>query len=237
MGMFYKFALNIAVLMRRSTVFVIFFTLLFPKAQSQVFHAGIMAGVTICDVHRFDPIDRDNDFHKLGLAAGGLVNTKMGNSSLIQMELAYIMKGSSMSSDTSNNNQYYNLGLHYVDISILLKQAIKFKIKENTFDRLGVEAGLTAGTPVLTNFSIQGLSQDININKFDLELLAGIYYNVFSGFYLSLRYSNSIIHAIKHDSKAVNFYPYFTWQNGNNLVFQITFGFVFGSGKNGKKED
>jgi len=220
--------------MRHSILFILIFILCFSRLQSQSFHAGIIAGATVTDVNGIDQTDNDNDFHKLGFSLGGLVNQKIGNSSLIQMELAYIQKGSAQPVDSGYVP--YTLNLNYVDISLLVKHGVKFRTKKTTVDKLGFEVGLTAGTPVKSSFTINGVKQSVyDMNKLDLELLAGINYNFTPGFYLSLRYSNSLIHAIKHDSSFVNFYPFFTWQKGNNLVFQMTLGFILFNGKNDKQ--
>jgi len=199
---------------------------------AQSFHAGFMLGPAITDIDGADLTDNDNDFHKLGFSLGGLVNQKIGKSSLMQMELAFIQKGSSQPLDSGYIP--YRINLNYADVSLLLKQAIKFNVNKEAVDKFGVEIGLTAGSLISTsykdssNINIKGA---ININKFDLELFAGIYYNFTPGLFLSLRYSNSIIHAIPHQSSFTNFYPYFTPQKGNNLVFQMTLGFVFGNKK------
>jgi hypothetical protein len=217
--------------MKHSIFFILIFILFFFKAQSQSFHAGIIAGPTVTDIAGADLTDNDNDFHKLGFSLGGLVNHKIGKSSIIQMELAYIQKGSSQPYDSGYVP--YKINLNYIDISLLLKQAIHINVNKKTMGKFGVEIGLTTGSLISSGFKDStNMKGPINVNKLDLELLAGIYYNFTPGFYLSLRYSNSIIHAIPHQSNFENFYPYFTMQKGNNLVFQMTLGFVF----NGKKD-
>lgn len=216
--------------MKRYLFFILPFTLLFIKAQSQSFHAGFMLGPTMTDVDGADLTDNDNDFHKLGFSLGGLVNQKIGKSSFIQMELAYIQKGSSQPVDSGSSFIPYTLNINYVDISLLVKQGLKLNVSNKAVDKFGLELGLTMGTPVKSSFTQNGIKEPVdNINKFDLELLAGIYYNFTPGFYLSFRYSNSILHAIKHDASFVNVYPDFTFQKGNNLVCQLTLGFVFGN--------
>jgi len=204
--------------------------LIFSKVQSQSFHAGFIGGATITDVAGVDLTDSDNDFHKLGFSLGGLVNHKIGKSSLMQMEIAYIQKGSSQSYDSIYIP--YTLSLNYIDVSLLLKHGLKFSFMKRPVDRLGVEAGFTVGTPFKSTYYFNGIEYPAVMSKFDLELLAGMYYNFTPGFYMSLRYSNSIIHAIPHQSNFINIYPYSTFQKGNNLVFQITLGLVLKNEKN-----
>jgi hypothetical protein len=196
-----------------------------------------MLGPAITDIDGADLTDNDNDFHKLGFSIGGLVNQKIGKHALAQMELAFIQKGSSQPVNLDSSGRYlfvpYTINLNYLDVSLLVKQGLGYSKKAN-YDKFGVEFGLTMGNLVGSSFKdssnmlIKGLT---SINKFDLELLAGVYYNFTPGFFLDVRYSNSIIHAIKHDAGFVNVYPYFTFQKGNNMVFQITLGFEFGNKK------
>jgi hypothetical protein len=221
--------------MKRSIFLILSFILLFIKAQSQTFHGGFMLGPTMTDIAGADLTDNDNDFHKLGFSIGGLVNQNIGKHSLVQMELAFIQKGSSQPYgqmiDSLSHYIPYTINLNYVDISLLVKQALGTNSKAG-FDKFGVEVGLTMGSLVGSSFKDSTyIKQPININKFDLELLAGVYYNFTPGFFLSCRYSNSIIHAIPHQSNFQNFYPYFTMQKGNNMVLQLTLGFVFGNKK------
>ena len=213
--------------MRQFILISSFFILFFAKVQSQGFHAGLIAGPVISDVAGADLTDNDNDFHKLGFSIGGLVNHKIGKAGLIQMEIAYIQKGSSQPPDSTLSNEYYSLALNYIDVSLLLKHVITFNFRKKPIDKLGFEAGLTSGTPFKSTYSYKSIEYTPNVNKLDLELLVGLYFNFTPRFFMSLRYSNSIIHAIPHQSKYVNFYPYATFQKGNNLVYQITFGYVF----------
>jgi opacity protein-like surface antigen len=221
--------------MKRSIFFILLFTLFIIKAQAQGFHAGFMLGPAITDIDGADLTDNDNDFHKLGFSIGGLVDRQIGKHAFAQMELAFIQKGSSQPADLDSAGRYlfipYTINLNYLDISLLVKQGLGYS-KKSGFDKFGVEVGLTMGDLVGSSFKDSTYTkQPININKFDLELLAGVYYNFTPGFYLDVRYSNSIIHAIPHQSNFQNFYPYFTMQKGNNLVFQLTLGFVFGNKK------
>lgn len=221
--------------MKRSIFFILLFTLFIIKAQAQSFHAGFMLGPTMTDIDGADLTDNDNDFHKLGFSIGGLVNRKIGKHAFAQMELAFIQKGSSQPVNLDSSGRYlfvpYTINLNYIDISLLVKQGVAYS-KKDGFDKFGVEVGLTIGDLLSSSFKDStNMKGPIKINPFDLELLAGVYYNFTPGFYLDVRYSNSIIHAIPHQSNFENFYPYATFQKGNNLVLQLTLGFVFGNKK------
>jgi hypothetical protein len=69
---------------------------------------------------------------------------------------------------------------------------------------------------------------DVNtFNKTDLSLLIGLDYNFSAHTALSFRYSNSLIPAVKHDAYPGYFFIY-SFNTGNNLVFQMSLKFVFG---------
>ena len=215
--------------MKRFILLNVFITLFLLEASAQLFRAGILAGAAITDIAGADLVDRDNDFNKWGFSLGGLVNTNISPKSLIQMEIVYIQKGTSQ---LANLDSSYIIALNYIDVSFVLKHTIRFKIKGIPRDRFGIEEGITTGTIVGSHFTYQSNDLPItNLNKIDLSLLLGINYKINSHLFLSLRYSNSIIHAIKHTSNYLNIYPYTTFNNGNNLVYQITLGYVFNKTK------
>jgi len=218
--------------MKRFILLIVFITIFLFETSAQLFRAGILAGAAITDIAGADLVDRDNDFHKWGFSLGGLVNTNISPRSLIQMEIVYIQKGTSQLADSTGNNGYYTLALNYIDVSLVLKHTIRFKIKGIPRDRFGIEEGITTGTIISSRFSYQSNDLPItNLNKIDLSLLLGVNYKINSHLFLSLRYSNSIVHAIKHTSNYLNIYPYTTFNNGNNLVYQITLGYVFNKTK------
>ncbi|HTA27224.1 MAG TPA: hypothetical protein VK809_05515, partial [Bacteroidia bacterium] len=59
----------------------------------------------------------------------------------------------------------------------------------------------------------------------------GVYYNVTPHFYVEGRYNNSITSALVADNtNQGSFYNiyYGTWNNGHNVAFSLTLGFIFG---------
>lgn len=206
------------------------FTLLSLVAGAQRFRAGIFAGPTITDVDGTDLIDKDNDFYKFGFTAGGLVNTKISPKSIVQMEIAFTEKGSQQLPDSTHNNNYYHLALNYVDVTLLWKHQLRLSINKNPTDKFGFEGGITFGTLVYSLYTVKSQPQPITLTTTDASLLVGLYYNFTPNFYFSGSYSNSIIPVIKHNafpSGAYGLY-YSTWNKGNNLMFQLTLGIIFG---------
>ena len=224
--------------MKPLILLILLTTIYWSKTSAQIFNAGIIAGTSMTDINGADKVDNDNDFHKWGFTLGGLVNAKISKSSLFQMELAYIQKGTYQppQSDSMGNNISYKIALNYIDVSLLLKHKIKFNMNKEKVSKFGIEEGITFGTLVNDRYTLNGSDLPIpngTYNKTDLSLLLGINYDITSNFFLSLRYSNSIVHAISHTSNYFNFYPFATFNKGNNLVFQLTLGYVF----NKKKKD
>ena len=208
-------------------ILIIFPVIIFTcNIKSQNFHGGLFAGPTITDVNGADIYDGDNDFHKLGYTFGGFVNKKISEKSKMQLEIAYTQKGSSTPPDSTHTNLYYTLVLNYFDINILYKHQIHLN-KKNDKDRLGYEIGITTGSLVSSNYSVQSMKQPpLKLNKFQLCYTLGLTYNLSQRIFISGRYSNSIIHAIKRDGFGAP--VVYTWNKGNNMVFQIAFGFMLG---------
>ena len=228
--------------MKHLILLILLTTIYISKTSAQIFNAGIIAGTSITDIDGSDLVDHDNDFHKWGFTFGGLVNAKISKASFFQMELAYIQKGTyqPLQTDSTGKSISYKIALNYIDVSLLLKHKIKFNIDKKKISKFGIEEGITLGTLVNDRYTFN--SSDLPIpngtyNKIDLSLLLGINYNFTDNFFLSFRYSNSIVHAIKHTSNYFNFYPFATFNKGNNLVFQLTLGYVFNKKNKDKDKD
>jgi hypothetical protein len=214
-------------------VTAILFTL-FLRSNAQRFRVGITGGVNISDVDGMDQTDNDDDFHKYGFTIGGLVTTQLGPKSSLTMEISFDQKGSSQAPDSTNNNNYYTLQLNYVDVTLLWKRQIHFHINKNPTDKFGFEAGLCFGSLVNYSYTAKSLSYTIpGINTFNGNVVIGLYYNFSQKFFLSGTYSNSFIPVIPHDAFPAGSYGlnYSAWNRGDNLVFQLTLGFVFGNPK------
>ncbi|HWY97673.1 MAG TPA: porin family protein [Bacteroidia bacterium] len=211
-------------------LFILPLLLVVIEARAQRFRVGFMAGITIDDVSGADLFDADNDFKKPGFTLGGLVNTKIGNTTQLQMEIAFIQKGSAVTPDTTNNNQFYNLNLNYIDVSVLIRQPVHLAINKKMSDQYGLLIGGTYGTLISYSYKVMNNPTPIDLNGFDASAFIGFYYNFTPKFFIDLRYSNSIIPAIKRDASTTTFYPYFnSWNRGDNMSFEIRLGFIFGT--------
>ncbi len=205
--------------------------LTFTITNAQQFKIGIIAGLGITDVAGADLIDNDNDFQKGGFIGGGFVNTKIGQTTQMQLEISFMQKGSQVPPDTLHMNNYYVLNLNYVDVSLMVRQPIHININRKMSDKYGLIFGLTYGNLVYYSFEVQGINYQLNLNSFDASAFIGFYYNFTPNFFFDMRYSNSFITAIKHDGSNSQWYPYYgSWNDGNNMAFELRLGYVFVGG-------
>ena len=77
------------------------------NCYSQIFKPGIIIGAVTTDLDGIDPYD--NDFHKAGFTAGGLLNAKLSEKNSLQFEILYTQKGTLQPADSTNNYIYYKL--------------------------------------------------------------------------------------------------------------------------------
>lgn len=215
------------------SVYLFFLVLFFGELKAQRFNAGFSVGLCATHINGADTRDGDNDFHKVGFTAGGLVNTPITKKSTFQFEINFIQKGSTQPPD-SNNNGYYKIALAYVEVPLIIKRRINFTIRKKPVSKVDLEAGVSFGRMISrsvvgsTNYNLP--TPDKYFNKNDISLLVGANYNFSKNVYFCLRYSNSVIPAIKRNTPNINFITY-TFNRGNNMVIQFCFKFVFGAAK------
>ncbi len=204
------------------------FLFLIETSIAQRFRAGFTAGLVASDVNGADTRDNDNDFSKVGITAGLLVNTQVTEKTILQLELNYIQKGSLQRPDSLNNG-YFKIAFNYVEFPVLLRRRVKFKIRQKPVNRFDLEAGASVGRMVsyrLINSQNTILPPADNLfNYTDVSLLVGADYNISDNFIFCLRYSNSLIPVIKKNTPNLHFITY-TYNRGNNMVFQFSFKYI-----------
>ncbi|MBI4945368.1 MAG: PorT family protein [Bacteroidetes bacterium] len=207
------------------------FTFIFTThiTTAQTFRAGVTIGATGTDINGMDSRDGDNDFNKLGYQLGGIVNTSLDKKNMFQMEINYIKKGTMQKPD-SLNNDYYKLALDYIEVPLMLRHRMHFNIGKTPIDRFDWEMGASVGRMVRHTWMKDGQPAPLNLNslnKTDVSVFLGLNYNFSSNSCLSLRYSNSVIPAVKHNAYPGYFF-FYAFNTGNNMVFQISLKFIFG---------
>ncbi len=211
-------------------IFICILFLVGGNTSAQTFKAGFGGGLVVSDIDGADTRDTDNDFHKIGFTIGGVVNTRIAKRTLLQFELNYISKGSLQPPDSLNNG-YYKIALGYIEIPVLIRQQIYFNWKGKKINKIDLEAGVSYGKMVQrqvvgsSNYTLNNTAQYYNTN--DVSVLVGADYNFTRNVCFCFRYSNSVIPAIKRNAIRPGFASY-SFNKGNNLVFQFSFKFLFG---------
>ena len=209
-------------------LFFVFILSFLNIANAQRFKAGLSAGLTATDVNGADGRDYDNDFNKLGFTLGGIVNSELNEKNTLQLEINYVQKGTMQRPD-SNNNGYFKIALDYIEVPLLFRHHTHFTLFKKPVDKFDWEIGASFGRLVRLK-EIQDnspLGSVPDYNKTDVSIFAGFDYNITSNVYLCLRYSNSVIPVLNKSSLPPYLYRY-TYNKGNNMVFQFAFKFVFG---------
>ena len=215
--------------MKKEILLISYLLLSYYCLKAQRFNAGFSFGAVASDIHGMDSRDMDNDFNKLGFTAGGIVNTKMDDKNIFQMEINYIQKGSLQRPDSLNNG-YYKFAADYVDAAFLFRHHAKFSIQKTLIDKFDWEAGISIGRLVRNTWVLNNYPYPIDetkINKIDISPLIGIDYNISPHVCFCVRYSNSVIPVIKHDVIPVYLYRYY-YNIGNNMAAQFVIKIVFG---------
>lgn len=168
--------------MKSLLVFVALSFFLLTDITAQKFEGGIILGLVGSQVAG----DQYSGYNKAGLNAGGWINLAVGQKSMLQMELAYIQKGSRENPDYEKNKlDSYLMRLGYVELPLL------YRIQYN--DRLGFEAGLGMNFLIHSNEKFNGYETvESPFSRTNLCLLAGISFRVTDLIRINLRTDNSL---------------------------------------------
>ncbi|HOY33042.1 MAG TPA: porin family protein [Bacteroidales bacterium] len=172
----------------RQLFVLLFFIAGMSFTYSQKFHGGFFAGIAASQISG----DQLSGFNKAGPYAGAFTNFHFDEKSALQLELYYILKGSSKNPHPKNNDySVYKLNLHYVELALLYKWQFS--------NRFWFETGPAMGV-LMKNINIEkdeyGLvsdSQRPRFNKFDFSAIGGLGINILKHFKANLRYENSIL--------------------------------------------
>ena len=206
-------------------LFFLFVLFVFDAARAQRFRAGFAAGPVIAEING---ARARVCLNKLGFTLGGIVNSALNEKNTLQLEINYIQKGTLQRPD-SNNNGHFKISLDYIEIPLLLKHRTHFSIAKKTVDKFDLEIGASFGRLVRVKELLDNspLSSSPKFNKTDVSVFAGLDYNIVPSVYLCLRYSNSVIPVLNKSFLPAYLFRY-SYNKGNNMVFQFAFKFVFG---------
>ncbi len=216
---------------RSIQLLVALLALVINEASAQKFKMGVIAGFVASDVVGIDP--QDTDFHKAGVTLGGLLNTKISENNSIQFEILFTQKGSLQPADSANNYNFYKLSLNYVEVPLMFRHNIIFNIKQKPVDRFYIEAGPSYGRIVSIKENSNGniITNVNNFNKNEVALNVGIGSRILKNLYFNVRFSNSIISAVKNN-KQLNSFIWYTYNKGDNVVMSFSLRYVFDPGNN-----
>ncbi|HTL81043.1 MAG TPA: outer membrane beta-barrel protein [Bacteroidia bacterium] len=198
-------------------------------------HAQFRAGFSMCglitDIQGADFIDLDNDFNKVGLAGGLIMNvSNPDDNNSFQFEINYIQKGSMQRPDSANNH-YYKLSMDYIEVPLVFRRHLKFVLNKKARTRFEAEFGFSVGRVVHFKQIYNNYSQafdDSQFNRTDVSLLVGFNYILSDHWYVGYRYSNSVIPALKRNNIPYGFFRV-AFNNGNNMVHQVGIHYLFGN--------
>jgi hypothetical protein len=201
--------------------------------SAQAFDAGFYAGATMSGVQGLEA-NNDNSFDKVGFTVAGTVGAKISRSTHLQMEIRFIQRGANESpvydSAASGYNDYFKLRLTYADVVLGIKHAIHFNLRNVNTDQYGIECGLSVGTLVYSYYEVESIIYPIDVHPIDISAYIGLYYNITPHFYIEGRYSNSLNSALVQSPVSNPYFLYYSsFNDGHNIGFSITLGFVFGS--------
>ena len=212
-------------------LFIFILSFVVKSNFSQNFKAGFHVGLTVTEINGANTTSNRRGFHKIGVTAGGVANAKVAKKTLVQFEINFTQKGSLQPPDSLNNG-YYKIALGYVEIPLLIRQQIFFNWKGKKINKIDLELGASYGKMIQrtvygnTNYQLNNTQDYYNSN--DVSILAGFDFNFTKNVCFNFRYSNSVIPAIKRNALKPGFVSY-TFNRGNNQVFQFGFKFLFGT--------
>lgn len=160
--------------------FLFFFACMLPLLiNAQDFKGGIRAGIVASQVDG----DSYEGFNKAGLTGSIFVSRKFSEHFSLQMEFAYIQKGSRKPLD--DNNTFYAMRLGYVEVPLLLQWHVTSSI--DIFG--GPSYGLLVSSEEETEY---GVYQGPAFEKNEVAARIGLSYKLSEQWRADIRYANSI---------------------------------------------
>jgi len=174
--------------MIKKITLLIVISLTISHSNAQKFGGGFFAGIAASQISG----DQLSGFYKAGPYVGAFSNFAFNEKSALQLELYYILKGSSKNQRPKiNDYSIYKLNLHYIELSLLYKWQFSKRFWLETGPALGV---------LMKNNGIEKDeygkvydSQRPRFNKLDFSGLAGLGINITGHLKANIRYQNSII--------------------------------------------
>ena len=168
--------------MKSASLLLILILFSIVSVHSQGFKAGFIGGFTASQVAG----DELSGFNKAGILAGGFVNCPISASSLAQLEIVFMQKGSKKPY-TAESGTLYVMRLSYIEIPVLFKYELNSKFILEAGPSIGVlvfseeedEYGIEEGRPPFNSLDISGC--------------IGLNYKLSDKWIFDMRFTNSVI--------------------------------------------
>jgi hypothetical protein len=172
--------------MLKGKLLLLYFLLAFVNTEAQNFKAGAFAGISTSQVSG----DNLGGFNKAGLLFGTFVNKQIGDSSLLEMEILYVQKGSQQAQDLEKGKAYYQLKVNYVEVPLLYK----YKMRKFTYE-FGASIGFLINSKVsdILGELPEGAIENRPFKKTETSVCAGLNYKIYKGFSANWRFTNSVL--------------------------------------------
>lgn len=165
----------------RQVLFILFF-IFSVTANAQQFNGGVMLGLVGSQVAG----DLYSGYNKAGISAGGWVSLAISPKSTLQMELAYLQKGSRENPDQEKDRfDTYIMRLGYIEMPFL------YRIKYNTL--IEFEGGLGLNFLIHSRETFNGFElTDRSFTGNNLCMILGLSVNVNEHLKINIRTNNSL---------------------------------------------
>lgn len=163
------------------TKFLLLFFLIGTVSFAQDFDAGFRLGIAGSQVNG----DKLVGFNKAGIIAGAFVSRKLSSHFSVQMEMAYVQKGSRKPTSEIDNS-FYLLRVNYIEIPLMLQWKVASK--------LALTAGSSFGTLISSHEENEWgvFDSGSQFKKFEVSANAGIVYSLGDHWSFDGRYSASM---------------------------------------------
>ncbi len=163
-----------------SLVFILFIS---TTVHSQVFNAGVMAGISGSQVEG----DGYAGYNKLGFIVGGFTNTSLSENFSTQLEIYFINKGSQKNPRPDEGDiDEFKLNINYIEVPLGVRYHFKRFLLEG-----GVYASKFLSYSMSDEFGEKNTG-NYPFKSFDLGGFFGLNYKINNNFIFNLRSKNSL---------------------------------------------
>jgi len=183
--------------MIRSTLIIAFVLVAVLSVSSQnSFQGGIAGGFTMTQISG----DNLAGFDQFGISAGPFIRREISGAGAVRMEINFTQKGSRKIPDPENGDyNEYRLRLNYAEVPLLYEHRYKDIVFQG-----GLYVGFLLGWKEETQFGdliiLDQNQKPLEFEDLDVGMALGLYYEVTEKFFVSGRYTGSLLPVRKHPS-------------------------------------